>query len=398
MLKVWIIGVKGSVASTTIVGIKALQQGLFPTTGLLTETALFNGISLPPLTEMEFGGSDLKAGSFFDAAWATLRDGIYPAQLLKDLQPALEGVTVRPCTAVRCGRTVESIAETPQAAMSYRQIAEQTAKHILEFKGSDDCVVVNLASTEPPVTMGPQHATLEQFEKAIDENSPHISSSMLNAYCALKNGIPFVNFTPSVGADIPALEELALKTRTPHCGKDGKTGETLVKTALAPMFLYRNLRILGWYGTNILGNLDGKVLENPDNKATKIQTKDAVLTKAVGYSPVSKVAIDYFPPVGEDKIAWDFIVFEGFGGHRMRMQFTWEGCDSILAAPLVIDLIRLVQFTKHLGLPGLQKQLGLFFKSPMGSDVVNLFEQYEHLRQWVDKVKTGAVAKETARV
>ncbi len=391
-LKVWIIGIKGSVAATTVVGIRALQKKIFSPTGLLTETELFKPDTLlVPFKEIEIGGHDIKPISFYESAWqCTVEGGIYNQNLLKDLKPLLDQVVTKSVPPVHCGTGVESIYVGPEKksyVTQLRKLEREVTKDILDFKGNDRCVVVNLASTEPKIPLVSAHQDLERFEEAIDQNSPYITSSMLNAYCAVKNGIPFVNFTPSTGTDIPALYELALRTKTPHYGKDGKTGETLVKSCLAPMFLYRNLKVLGWYGTNILGNLDGKVLSDPSNKASKLATKDGVLSQCLGYSPISKVSIDYFPPAGEDKIAWDFIIFEGFASHKMRMQFVWEGCDSILAAPLIIDLIRLMDLAARSGSYGLQKQLAIFFKAPMSCGISNIFEQYQMLKEWVEAVK-----------
>jgi myo-inositol-1-phosphate synthase len=199
--------------------------------------------------------------------------------------------------------------------------------------------------------------------------------------------MPYINFTPSLGNDIPAIKELAEKERVPHCGKDGKTGETLVKTALVPMFKLRNLIIEGWYGSNILGNLDGRILNNPDNKQSKLITKTSVVPKMLGYKPHLGSRIDYFPPLVDHKVAWDFIAFRGFLNHRMNMQFTWQGCDSILAAPLVIDLIRLMELAKRKGIAGVVKKLAVYFKDPIDINVLDLCTQYELFKSWIEHVK-----------
>jgi myo-inositol-1-phosphate synthase len=176
--------------------------------------------------------------------------------------------------------------------------------------------------------------------------------------------------------------ELAQAARIPFAGRDGKTGETLLKTALAPMFPIRALTVEGWYGTNILGNTDGLVLADPDNKASKITSKKGVLEGILGYAPEGDVRIDYFKPLADHKVAWDFIQFRGWGGHRMRMQFTWEGTDSVLAAPLVIDIARLLLLARQRGESGPIGALGLFFKTPEGSSEMNLYKQYDTLLGW----------------
>jgi myo-inositol-1-phosphate synthase len=167
-------------------------------------------------------------------------------------------------------------------------------------------------------------------------------------------------------------------------GNDGKTGETLVKSALAPMFSYRSLKVLSWEGFNILGNMDGRVLDNPLNKAAKIQTKDQVLSKILGYSPHSRVHIDYVPSLDDQKTAWDFIHFQGFLGARMSLQFTWQGYDSILAAPLVLDLARLAELAVRRGESGLMPHLASYFKAPLGVDAFGLHEQYGMLAEYAE--------------
>jgi myo-inositol-1-phosphate synthase len=181
---------------------------------------------------------------------------------------------------------------------------------------------------------------------------------------------------------LPAVAELARAAGIPLAGRDGKTGETLIKTALAPMFPIRALTVEGWYGTNILGNTDGLVLADPDNKESKITSKKGVLEGILGYATDGDVRIDYFKPLADHKVAWDFIQFRGWGGHRMRMQFTWEGTDSVLAAPLVIDIARLVLLAQRRGESGHIGPLGLFFKTPEGSSEMNLYKQYDALLRW----------------
>jgi myo-inositol-1-phosphate synthase len=176
---------------------------------------------------------------------------------------------------------------------------------------------------------------------------------------------------------------MARAAGVPLAGRDGKTGETLIKTALAPMFSIRALTVEGWYGTNILGNTDGLVLADPENKASKITSKKGVLEGILGYAPEGDVRIDYFKPLADHKVAWNFIQFRGWAGHSMRMQFTWEGTDSVLAAPLVLDIARLVLLAQQRGESGPIGALGLFFKTPEGSSEMNLHKQYDALLRWI---------------
>ena len=217
------------------------------------------------------------------------------------------------------------------------------------------------------------------------EASP-VPASTIYAIAAFESGCSFVNFTPSVGSNLPALEEFALKQKTLHVGRDGKTGETLMKAVLAPMFAARNLKVMSWVGHNIFGNMDGKVLDDPINKANKVRSKDHLLTEILGYKPQTLVSIEYIESMGDWKTAWDHIHFEGFLGTKMAMQFTWQGCDSLLAAPLVLDLVRLTEREQRRGKSGVMSHLAAFFKSPMGPHEPEFAKQFIVLEQWADEV------------
>src|SRR6185436_15474928 len=188
---------------------------------------------------------------------------------------------------------------------------------------------------------------------------------------------------PSRGATLPALEELARKRGVPHAGQDLKTGETLVKSVLAPLFARRNLRVLSWVGHNILGNLDGRVLSDPHNKASKVKSKDALLAELLGYKPQSLVTIEYVESLDDWKTAWDHVHFEGFLGTKMTLQFTWQGCDSLLAAPLVIDLARLALLAQRRGDSGVVPAAACFFKSPLGWREHDFGKQFALLEQYL---------------
>ncbi len=212
---------------------------------------------------------------------------------------------------------------------------------------------------------------------------------MLYAVAAIEEGAAYVNFTSCTGSSLPALDELARRRGVPHMGRDGKTGETLVKTALAPMFAARNLRVLSWEGHNLLGNRDGRVLDLPEHNRAKVADKEKAVREILQDPEThSRVRIDFVPSLGDWKTAWDLIHFEGFFGARMKMQFLWEGCDSLLAAPLVLDLVRLAEFARRRGESGAMTHLASFFKSPYGFTEQNFHVQIEALFDYAERHRT----------
>ncbi|MFO0265183.1 MAG: inositol-3-phosphate synthase, partial [Planctomycetota bacterium] len=231
----------------------------------------------------------------------------------------------------------------------------------------EQVVVVNLASTEPPVAKESLPRDVESLLSSLETTECPLPASSLYAIAAIERGHPFVNFTPSLGSDLPAIDELARQRGSAHVGRDGKTGETFLKSVLAPAFAARNLEVMSWVGHNIFGNLDGVVLNDPVNKATKVASKDKLLGEILGYAPQTLVSIEYIQSLGDWKTAWDHIHFRGFLETPMMMQFTWQGCDSILAAPLVLDLARFAELAARRGASGTLDFLASFFKSPQGS-------------------------------
>ena len=249
-----------------------------------------------------------------------------------------------------------------------RDAVQRTQRDLREFQDEqqlDRVIVVNLASTEPATN----HADLPQRWNGVDrllDEGPGcpLSASSLYAIAALDLGMPYINFTPSPGATPPAIGELAELRETCHAGQDGKTGETLLKSVLAPMFAARNFEVMSWVGHNIFGNLDGQVLDDPVNKSAKIQGKDRLLGHILGYDPQTLVTIEYIRSLGDWKTAWDHIHFRGFLGTPMAMQFTWQGCDSLLAAPLVLDLVRFVELSHRRGRNRPVEPLGQLLQTP----------------------------------
>ena len=385
-MKIWIVGARGAIATTLTAGVFAAERGLVPLEALLTETAPFHELGLPPLDRVGIGGCDLKPGTLAESAQATLEGvGSFPAAMIDALTPDLERVRVTRGILRGGGPAIDALAGAERPALTAgtaREAVDRIAGDIRAFAAGEPTVVVNLTSTEPPPPAALHEWSAAELERAIDADDPRIPASCLYAYAAIRAGCPHANFTPSVGASLPAVAELARAAGVPLAGRDGKTGETLMKTALSPMFPIRALTVEGWYSTNILGNTDGLVLADPENKASKITSKKGVLEGILGYAPEGDVRIDYFKPLADHKVAWDFIQFRGWAGHQMRLQFTWEGTDSVLAAPLVLDISRLILLAQRRGESGPVGELGLFFKTPEGSTEMNLYKQYAALLRW----------------
>ena len=385
-MKLWIVGARGAIATTLAAGVVAAQRGFLPLEAVLTETDPFRSLGLAPLAGIEIGGCDLAPGTLAESAKEVLAGvGTFPVAMIDAMRPEFERIAVTRGIVRGGGPAIDALAGSHLAAGAAGSARDAVARILADlraFAGDEPTVVVNLASTEPP-----PHADLVAWdaaalERALDANDARIPASCLYAYAAITAGFPHANFTPSGGAALPALAELARSRGVPLAGRDGKTGETLVKTALAPMFPIRALEVEGWYSANILGNTDGLVLADPENKSSKISSKKGVLEGILGYAPEGDVRIDYFKPLADHKVAWNFIQFRGWAGHTMRMQFTWEGTDSVLAAPLVLDIARLIVLAQQRGQSGPIGELGLFFKTPEGSPEMNLHRQYDVLLRW----------------
>jgi myo-inositol-1-phosphate synthase len=393
---VWFIGAYGGVAGTAALGLAALQRGLADTTGLTTALPMFEGADLDEPEAFVVGGHDIRQGSFSQSA-AELHShaGVFDAAMMAACQPELEQWTknVRPGSILNSGETISQLADMPEAKRSESPRAailrfQTDLKEFREKNKLDQVVVVNVASTEPPFANLDCHSSLAKLDEALKKDAV-LPTSGLYAYAALDLGFAYVNFTPSLGAGIPALEELAKKRGAPICGKDGKTGETMMKSVLAPMFAHRNLHIMSWVGHNIFGNRDGVVLNDPANKASKVKSKDALLQQIVGYKPQTLVTIEYVESLDDWKTAWDHIHYRGFLGTKMILQFIWQGCDSLLAAPLVLDLARLSLLAQRRGESGILKHLACFFKSPMGVDDHDFFHQFAWLEEYARRVVSG---------
>ncbi|MEW2295478.1 inositol-3-phosphate synthase [Streptomyces sp. NPDC006743] len=366
---VWLIGARGSVATTVVAGCAALAARLHPPTGLLTETPLFTGTGLPPLSSLVFGGHDTTDCPLPKRAEALTAAGVLPY-----------GVTTAVTAELAAAdREIRTGGPLPGDLRDEEELTAAFAADIEDFvrrTGAARAVVVNVASTEPPPT------------------GTALPPSSLYAAAALRAGCPYVNFTPSTGLHHPALAGPARASGLPYAGRDGKTGQTLLRAVLGPMFAQRSLAVRAWSGTNLLGGGDGAALADPAAAAAKNAGKERVLADTLGHTPQGEVHIDDVPALGDWKTAWDHIAFDGFLGTRMVLQTIWQGCDSALAAPLVLDLARIVARAHEAGLSGPLRELGFYFKDPLGDGPAGLTEQYAGLARLAGNLRTPAARPE----
>ncbi|MGW0335039.1 inositol-3-phosphate synthase [Streptomyces sp. NPDC003011] len=359
---VWLIGARGSVATTVVAGCAAVTAGLHPPTGLVSETPAFAGSGLPALSSLVFGGHDTVDCPLSKRAEQLAAGGVLPP----GLPAAVEAELVAVDREIRPGGPLsgDTRSEEELIAAFAADVQDFVRRHHLAR-----AVVVNVASTEPPAT------------------GPVMPPSSLYAAAALRAGCPYVNFTPSTGLHHPALTDPAAASGLPYAGRDGKTGQTLLRSVLGPMFAQRALTVRAWSGTNLLGGGDGAVLADPAAAAAKNAGKERVLADTLGTVPEGEVHIDDVPALGDWKTAWDHIAFDGFLGARMILQTIWQGCDSALAAPLVLDLARLTARAHQRGLTGPLTELGFYFKDPMGEGPAALAEQYAALVGFAERLR-----------
>ncbi|HEX4589023.1 MAG TPA: inositol-3-phosphate synthase [Gemmataceae bacterium] len=391
----WLIGALGGVGSTVALGLAALRRGLTDRTGMVTALPDFAGLDLDEPAAFVVGGHDIRRGGWpGSVADLARRIGAFDPAVVDACTPDLEAWTtnLRAGTVINSDDTIAALADRPELprAASLRTEFARLRDDLQQFRDRHrlaQVVVVNVASTEPAVAERPEFNSIEQLRQHVEAAGlSALPVSSVYALASLEAGCPYVNFTPSAGASLPALEELAATRGVPIAGRDGKTGETLVKTVLAPMFARRNLRLLSWVGHNILGNLDGRVLNDPRHKESKVRSKDQVIREIVGYPVQTHTSIEYIESLDDWKTAWDHVHFQGFLGVRMALQFTWQGCDSALAAPLVIDLARLTLLAQRRGQGGVLRHLACFFKSPMGVGEQDFFRQFALLEDYIESV------------
>jgi myo-inositol-1-phosphate synthase len=376
----------GAVSTTTIAGVMAIRKGLAKPIGSLTQMGTIRlgkrtenrapkineFVPLASLDDIVFGGWDI----FEEDCYAAARTaGVLETSQLDQIRAELEAV--KPMPAVFDQRYVKRLdGPNVKKGKNKKNLAEQLIADIRAFKAKHNCdrlVMVWAGSTEVFMKEGPVHQSLEAFEKGLEASDDAIPSSMVYAYAALREGLPFVNAAPNLTADIPAMLELAAKNKSPLAGNDMKTGQTLIKTIIAPGLKARLLGVKGWYSTNILGNRDGEVLDDPESFKTKEESKKSALDYIFQphlypdlYGDLTHVVrINYYPPRGDNKEGWDNIDIIGWLGYPMQLKINFLCRDSILAAPIVLDTALFMDLAKRTGMSGIQEWLSFYFKAPM---------------------------------
>ena len=376
----------GAVSTTVIAGVHAIRKKLAPPIGSLTELGTIRLgkrtegrsprirelVELPALDDIVFGGWDI----FEEDCYAAARTaGVLEASLLGALRHELEAV--KPMPAVFDQQYVKRLAgPNVKTGKTKKDLALQLIDDIRAFKQQHGCarlVLIWCGSTEVYMKESAAHQSVAALERGLEDNDPSIPSSMIYAYAAIKEGIPYANAAPNLSADVPALLELAAQTGSPLAGKDLKTGQTLIKTIMAPGLKARLLGVAGWYSTNILGNRDGEVLDDPESFKTKEESKKSVLDYIFQphlypglYDNLHHVVrINYYPPRGDNKEGWDNIDLVGWLGYPMQLKINFLCRDSILAAPIVLDTALFLDLASRAGMSGIQEWLSFYFKSPM---------------------------------
>ncbi|WP_337174630.1 inositol-3-phosphate synthase [Paludisphaera sp.] len=396
----WLVGAFGGVGTTITVGLAAMAKGLVDQTGLTTDLPAFRDLPLPSPGDFIVGGHEIRQTTF-EASAEEFRagSGVIEPEWLAACRDELAAASARVRPAPRYGLSpvVAKLGDwgASEPAGDASRAIDRIAADLDAFikaEAIDHLIVLNVSSTEPPFRTGTPHESMAALESVLSRpaGDPVLPSSALYALAAFRGGHTYLNFTPSLGGSFPAAHELAARTGALYAGKDGKTGETLMKTVLAPMFAARNFQVMSWVGHNIFGNRDGIVLDDPANKSSKVETKDKVITEILGYKPASVVSIEFVPGMGDWKTAWDHIHFKGFLGTKMALQFTWQGCDSLLAAPLGVDLARLADLEKQRGGQGLMLHLSCFFKGPEGDPENDFFKQFARLEEYVAAVRADS--------
>jgi len=376
----------GAVSTTFIAGVHAIRRGLAAPTGSLTQLGTIrlgkrtegrsppikDFVPLAGLDDLVFGGWDIFEDNGYEAA---RKAQVIQPDLLERVRPDLEAIT--PMPAVFDRHYVKKLdGPNVKSGRSKRELAEQVVADIRRFRAEhqlDRLVMIWCGSTEIFLEETPAHASLEALERGLESSDPAIPSSMIYAYAAIREGIPYANAAPNLSADVPALEELAQTTGAPLAGKDLKTGQTLMKTMIAPGLKARLLGVSGWYSTNILGNRDGEVLDDPESFKTKEESKKSVLDHILQpelypglYDDLHHVVrINYYPPRGDNKEGWDNIDLLGWLDYPMQLKINFLCRDSILAAPIVLDLVLFLDLAKRVGMNGIQEWLSFYFKSPI---------------------------------
>ena len=386
----------GAVSTTFIAGVLAIRKGLAKPFGSLTQMQhirlgrrdenrnplIKDLIPLAELDQLYFGGWDIFEDNAYQSA---LNAGVLEKQLLDQVKDELE--QIKPMKAVFNKKYVKKLDGTHvKKAANWYEYYEMIREDIRNFKkehGLDRLVMIWTGSTEIFMKENEIHQSKAVFEKAMKENDPHIAPSMVYAWAAIAEGLPYVNGAPNLTADIPAMLEFAKEMGSPLAGKDFKTGQTLMKTIIAPGLKARMIGIEGWFSTNILGNRDGEVLDDPESFKTKEESKLSVLDQILQpdlypelYDNLyHKVRINYYPPRKDNKEGWDNIDIYGWLGYPMQIKIDFLCRDSILAAPIVLDLVLFMDLAKRSNFYGIQEWLSFYFKSPVHAP--NLYPEHD---------------------
>jgi myo-inositol-1-phosphate synthase len=336
---------------------------------VVTEQPAFAGAGLVPIDRLVFGGHDPAETPLSKQVERLVAGGVLP--------PGLDGLI-----AAELAEAERNLVVLPDAD-NQDELLRRMAEDIRAFRlrhDLDHVVAINVASTEPPYQV--QYGDVAALREAL-KTEQALPPSSIGALAAFEAGAAYVDFTPSTSIRPQVVRDWAVERQLPYGGQDAKTGETLVKSVLAPMFTARALPVHAWSGTNLLGGGDGATLADPHAAESKSVSKERVLTELLGEEVPGEVHIDYVDPLGDWKTAWDHVMFSGFLGVRMTLQFTWQGCDSALAAPLVLDLARLSALALERGHVGAMPFLGFYFKDPVESTEHALTRQYDELLRWV---------------
>lgn len=374
---VLLVGMNGCVGNTTVAGHQLIIRENLPTFGMITELNLFNKIDIPKLTDFVILGWDIKRGSAYENA---IGYDIIPKGLIEKNKKNLS--TIKPFKGIVTKFDHPSLSKDNICPTNnLREAVDILISNINVFRKKEnisEIIVVYLASPTKDCPISSIHSSLKKFELALSyDTNPPITTGMIYCYAALKANCAFIDFSPNPTLEVPCLLKLAEFKNVPIVGRDGSTGQTLIKSVLAEMLSIRNLRLKGWFSTNILGNHDGFILSQTGYNKIKLNDKTNVLSPILGYRDFDHVVeIEYYPPRGDNKEAWDNVDFLGWLGMGMNFKINWQGRDSILAAPLVLDLVRLVAHAMKNKEKGLLKYLGIFFKNPIGTSERGFFKNW----------------------
>lgn len=370
----WFIGARGSLATTATIGLRALARGIAEPVGLTTTAAEFAGVPFAGFDQIVVGGHDVTTTPLRQRAEALAAGGMFPRELIAAIADDLD-------------RTDEDLRVVAAAGPTQQHDIDRLATDIQDFRarhGLRTVVVVDVSSTEPLPADHPAFHSEEALQEALaTPGADVLPPSSVAAAAAIQAGAAYAGFTPSAGMGLPVLQERAASAGIPFAGQDGKTGETLLRTVLAPMFAARGFRVLSWAGTNLLGGGDGATLADPEAVRSKLASKNRGLHALVGDDVVAPLHIDNVPDLGDVKTAWDHVNAVGFLGSRVTLQTTWSAYDSTLAAPLVLDLVRALALASDAGRSGVVPELGCFFKDPWGSDIHAFADQTRQFGEWV---------------